>query len=169
MDMGEIYNRYGTEVYRFLLRMSGNPALSEDITQTTFLKAIEKIDTFQNQCSLKTWLCQIAKNEYLNERKKKESQNVTLEEEVIPKSQTDAGLEKQLADAETAKEIREAVHKLKEPYKEVFLLRVYGELSFRQIAELFGKSEVWGRVTYLRSREKVAELWKKGMEDNGRS
>lgn len=70
MDIGEIYERNGPEVYRFLLRLSGNPTLSEDITQTTFLKAIEHIDSFKEQCSLKTWLCQIAKNEYLNTLKK---------------------------------------------------------------------------------------------------
>lgn len=137
MDMGEIYDRYGLEVYRFLLRMSGDPVLSEDITQTTFLKAIEKIDTFKKQCSLKTWLCQIAKNEYLNLVKKAESRNVPLEEGKPEHAQTTAGVEEQLTHAETAREIRAAVHRLKEPYKEVFLLRVYGELSFRDIGEIF--------------------------------
>ncbi|MDD6207451.1 MAG: sigma-70 family RNA polymerase sigma factor [Clostridiales bacterium] len=161
--MGEIYDRYAPEVYRFLLRMSGNPVLSEDITQTTFLKAIEKIDSFKNQCSLKTWLCQIAKNEYLNMMKKAENRNVPLEEQKKEPIDEAAGVEEQLTQAETAREIRAAVHRLKEPYKEVFLLRAYGELSFREIGEIFGKSEVWGRVTYLRSREKVAEIWKKGM------
>lgn len=162
MDIGEIYERYGPEVYRFLLRLSGNPTLSEDITQTTFLKAIEHIDSFKEQCSLKTWLCQIAKNEYLNTLKKAESRNIPLEEGHLEHSQTTTGLEEQLTHAETAREIRAAVQQLKEPYKEVFILRVYGELSFREIGDIFGKSDVWGRVTYLRSREKVAELWKKG-------
>lgn len=162
MDIGEIYERYGPEVYRFLLRLSGNPTLSEDITQTTFLKAIEHIDSFKEQCSLKTWLCQIAKNEYLNTLKKAESRNVSLEEEHLEHSRTTVGLEEQMAHAETAREIRAAVNHLKEPYKEVFILRVYGELSFREIGDVFGKSEVWGRVTYLRSREKVVELWKRG-------
>lgn len=61
--------------------------------------------------------------------------------------------EAHILECDAAKEIRRMIHRLPEPYKEVFLLRFYGELSFREIGETFGKSEVWGRVTYLRGKE----------------
>lgn len=61
--------------------------------------------------------------------------------------------EEQVINKQSAQEIRKLIHRLPEPYKEVFLLRFYGELSFREIGEIFEKSEVWGRVTYLRSKE----------------
>ena len=60
-------------------------------------------------------------------------------------------------DKETAFAIHKVLHTLNEPYKEVFSLRTFGELSFKQIAELFGKTETWARVTYHRARLRIME------------
>ena len=49
------------------------------------------------------------------------------------------------------------LHELPEPYKEVFQLRVFGELAFGQIGRIFGKTETWARVTYHRARLKIQE------------
>ena len=53
--------------------------------------------------------------------------------------------------------IHKILHDLKEPYKEVFNLRVFGELSFEKIGEIFGKSPGWARVTYFRAKQKITE------------
>ena len=76
----EIYQKYAREVYLYLLKLSKNPSVAEDLMQTTFLKAVEKQDSFKGKSKISTWLCAIAKNEYLNEWKKKENQNLSLEE-----------------------------------------------------------------------------------------
>lgn len=144
----EIYRLYAKEVYLFLMQLSKNHEIAEDLTQTTFLKAIEKLDTFKEQCKVSSWLCQIAKNEYLNYIKKKENQNLPLE---YAKEQQNADMENKIILKERSKEI----HKMKEPYKEIFMLRVFGELSFKEIGELFQKTDLWARVTYRRAKEKI--------------
>ena len=58
---------------------------------------------------------------------------------------------------QTAMKIHRILHDLKEPYKEVFQLRTFGDLSYAEIGELFGKSESWARVTYYRSRMMIKE------------
>ena len=60
-------------------------------------------------------------------------------------------------DKEQAIAIHKLLHKLEEPYKEVFHLRTFGELSFKEIGEVFGKTESWSRVTYYRAKMKIIE------------
>ncbi len=156
IDMNLIYARHAEEVYRFLLRLCGNATLAEDLLQDTFLKAIEKIDSFDNRCKLTSWLCQIAKNNYYDYLRKHHKYSFhALQDVDIPDPA--ASMDELLADRDTAREIRMAVHLLPDPYKEVFLLRVYAQLPFREIGQMFQKTEVWGRVTYLRAKEMVLE------------
>lgn len=154
VDMNLVYAQHAEEVYRFLLRLCGDASLAEDLLQNTFLKAIEKIDTFDYRCKLTSWLCQIAKNDYYDYLRKKQRQHVQSFHDLdLPHPQLP--LDDMLADKELARDIRMAVHKLPDPYKEVFLLRVYAELPFREIGQMFQKTEVWGRVTFLRAKEMI--------------
>ncbi len=163
MDMEAVYAQHARTVYLFLMRLCGDAQLAEDLMQDTFLKAIEKIDTFDGRCKLTSWLCQIAKHTYYDHLRKQKHPFSLLPDD----TEADAApsFEEQLLDAETAREIRAAVHQLPEPYKEVFLLRVYAELPFKEIGMTFGKSEVWGRVTFLRSKEMVLRM----LEESRRS
>ena len=70
-------------------------------------------------------------------------------------------MEEPLADRDTARQLHRLLHDLPEPYKEVFSLRIFGELPFAQIGELFGKTESWARVTYFRARQKLKEALKR--------
>ncbi len=149
-DFNKVYEQHAELVYRFLLRLCGDAHLAEDLMQDTFLKAMQNVDSFDNRCKFTTWLCQIAKNTYYdNLRKKKNHPMEALSEEM----ESGQSFEEKMINDEAAREIRRLIHRLPETYKEVFLLRFYGELSFREIGEIFEKSEGWGRVTYLRSRE----------------
>ena len=69
--------------------------------------------------------------------------------------------ESQFWDSETAKAIHRVLHNMPEHYREVFWLRVFGELPYCQIAELFEKSESWARVTYHRAKIKIWEELKR--------
>ena len=62
-----------------------------------------------------------------------------------------------VSDTDSALQIHMVLHELPEPYKEVFQLRVFGELTFAQIGMVFGKTENWARVTYHRARLKIKE------------
>lgn len=157
MDFSKIYENHAEQIYKFLMRLCGDRQLAEDLLQDTFLKAMEKIDTFDNRCQLTTWLCQIAKNTYYdNLRKKQRHVHTYLSEELV--SNEGILLEDEILKKESVREIRMLIHQLPEPYKEVFLLRFYAELSFQEIGQMFDKSEVWGRVTYLRSKAMLINM-----------
>ena len=149
--MEEIYDKYYKDVYRFVLALSKNPHTAEDITQETFVKAIKGVDRFKGDCDIKVWLCQIAKNSFFTYagRQKKETVSVDMDAST---EDTGHDLILDTIDKEQAIKIHKVLHDLSEPYKEVFTLRVFGELKFAQIAEIFGKTESWARVTYHRAR-----------------
>lgn len=150
-DFQEVYDLYFQDVYKFALSLSRDPDVAEEITQETFFKALKTIGSFRGQCRLYVWLCQIAKNTYFTYSQKAAR---TAPEREPPPGES---LEDRLLTKESAFEIHKLLHRLPEPYKEVFSLRVFGELSFSQIGALFGKTESWARVTYHRARLKIKE------------
>ena len=157
MNIEELYRTYFDIVYRYIRSISQDGALAEEVTQETFFKALEKIDQFRGDCDVRVWLCQIAKNTLYDHLKKQKKQ--LLGDEKLEKAESADGelLEEKLAQRSQAMEIHKVLHRLSEPYKEVFSLRIFGELTFREIGMLFGKSENWARVTYYRARVKIRE------------
>lgn len=155
MDFDELYKTYFKYVYNFIYRMSANHTLSEDITQETFIKAIKNIKSFKNDCKVSVWLCQIAKNTYFTYIKKHSKiKTVGLEE------MNDLSHEIDYTSRESLIQIHKILHNLPEPYKEVFTLKTFGELSLVEISKLFDKSESWARVTFLRAKQKLQSMLK---------
>lgn len=152
-NFDRIYSEYYSEVYKFVLTLCQNHTLAEEITQESFFKALKSIDSFNGNCKLSTWLCKIAKNTYYSYAKKHNRQ-VDYPLDILL---SDENIEEQFADKETAYTIHKVLHKLNEPYKEVFWLRIFGELSFAQIGALFEKTENWARVTYYRAKIMIKE------------
>lgn len=168
MDMDEIYQEYAEVIYRYFLGLCHNPSLAEDIVQTTFLKAIESIDSFRHQSKVSTWLFRIAKHEYMDIMRRKENQNVSMEvfeQDSLPRQMNVAEDSPSILEHLIEKEQKERVlwhlHQLPEPYKEVILLHIYGECSYREIAEVFGRTEIWARVTCFRAKEKLIQRLKR--------
>jgi len=154
-DIEEIYTQHFLSVYRYVFSLCRDETLAEDVTSETFLKAINAIDGFKGDCSVKVWLCQIAKNTYFSLLKKRKNEpGIDLDIEIKSR---DPDFTEKLLDKEAAFEIHRCLHSLEEPYKEVFSLRIFGDLSFAEIAELFNKTENWARVTYHRSKLKLKE------------
>ena len=147
-DFDKIYAEYFSEVYKFVLSLCRNPTLAEEITQEAFFKALKNIDSFKGDCKLNTWLCKIAKNTFYS-YVKKDSRQADYSLEIVV---SDEDIEARFADKEAAYAIHKVLHKLNDPYKEVFWLRIFGELSFAQIGALFSKTESWARVTLLTLR-----------------
>jgi len=156
-DFQEVYTLYFRDVYRYALSLCRNEAVAEDITQETFYKALAKLDSFDGRCKVSVWLCQIARNTYISMCRKDKRLRSGDGTGFIRES---GSVEERFFDKETAFAIHRALHALEEPYKEVFSLRTFGELPFQQIAELFGKTESWARVTYHRARLKIKEVLK---------
>lgn len=155
-EFEEIYENYASEIYYFLLRMCRNEQLAMDLLQDTMLKAVTSIDKFKGECSIKTYLCTIARNEYCNWYKRAENQNLPLD--IVPEQAADDIAFEHLADAEQAMQIHRILHKMDDPYKEVFTLRVFAELKFSEIGIIFGKSENWAGVTFFRAKKKLIQL-----------
>lgn len=153
-DFNEIYKLYFRDVYKYVLSLSRNEAIAEEITQETFFKALRNIDKFEGKCKLYVWLCQIAKNCYFTFVKNEQKSTMLNETQ---ETANEVNIEQSLLTKESALEIHKALHSLEEPYKEVFTLRVFGELSFQQIGILFEKTESWARVTYHRAKTKLKE------------
>lgn len=151
-DFEKMYNTYYLKVFSFIFAQSRNKELAEEITQNTFFKAFTTDKLYRGESSEFTWLCTIAKN-MLYEHMRKTKQQGAVEIEL---SDT-ANIELSLLSEETTLEIHKVLHTLEEPYKEVFSLRVFGELSFQKIGLVFGKTENWARVTYHRARLKISE------------
>lgn len=130
-----------------------NQTSAEEITQNAFFKAMTAKNQFQGRSSELSWLCGIAKHLAIDEcRKNKRFQKL---DETI--STAAVNIETVTEDKDTALRVHLVLHELQEPYKEVFQLRVFGELSFSQIGVIFGKTENWARVTYHRARLKIQE------------
>ena len=152
-DFDKIYTEYFSQVYKFVLSLCRDPDLAEEITQESFFKALKNIDSFNGNCRIGTWLCQIARNTFYSYMRKHKGQ-VDYPLEIII---SDENIEQQFADKETAYAIHKVLHKIPEPYKEIFWLRTFGDLSFSQIGEIFNKTESWARVTYYRAKVMIKE------------
>lgn len=155
-ELDEIYRLYAGDVYRFALRLFHNEALAQDIVQDTMLNAVQSIDKFDGKCSLKTYLCTIARNLYFNHLKRADNRNLALDEALDVSS--DTSVEQQTLDRLDAQRIHRALHKLSEPYKEIFTLRVFAELKYSEIGALFEKTDRWARVIYFRAKEKIIAI-----------
>lgn len=150
-DFEEVYRLYFADVYKYVLALSRDGAVAEEITQETFFRALSTIGTFRGDCQLRVWLCQIARNLYTDHCRERQRFR-----ESAPEAGDD-GIEEGFADRDAARRLHVLLHALPEPYREVFSLRTFGELPFADIGALFGKSGSWARVTYFRARQKLKE------------
>ena len=154
-----IYRQYFTDVELYLRAICKDTSLAEELTEQVFFQALKALPKFRGECDIRTWLCAMGKNCYLTHlRKNRPSESV--DELQIP----DPGqaMEEKLLDRDQAMSIHRVLHHLPEPYKEVFSLRVFGQLSFGDIGGIFGRTANWACVTYHRAKSKI----QKEMEDS---
>ena len=153
-EFEEIFKDFTPVVFRFLLSLCGDESLAEELTSETFYQAYLHIGKFRGDCKVETWLCQIAKNALYNEQKRR---GRMIQGDYLESIETDNNFLEIIANKERAIQILKHVHLLKEPYREVFMLRVIGDLSFKEIADVCGKSESWAKVTFYRAKSKLIE------------
>ena len=140
-------------VYRYLVKLTQDAALAEELTQETFFRAYMNYSGLRDKDKAAVWLCQIAKNAYFtwyNEQKKRG----TLPENADGEAKS---LEEAFERRELSGKALACLHALEEPYKEVFMLSVFGGFSLKDVSAIFGKSESWARVTFYRARQKLME------------
>ncbi len=155
MNFEEIYRLYFKDVFLYLRGLSAGTDIAEEITQETFVRALKAIDSFDGSRDIRAWLFTIARNTYYTYCRR---QKIYADEEL---SENEGGAQydftEQFVDEESAFRIHRFLHDMAEPYKEVFSLRVFGELPFEKIGQIFGKSPGWARVTYYRAKKQIIE------------
>ena len=148
-----LYDAYYMRVFSYVMTLCGDRHSAEEITQDTFFRAFYKSTDYRKEADEVTWLCAIAKNRFLDE-KRKQGRMTEMPEEMPA---ADENIELDIENKDSSFRIHVALHGLEDPYREIFELRVFGELSFQQIGTIFGKTENWARVTYHRARLKLQE------------
>lgn len=156
-EFEKIYQECFKDVFLFARRLSGDEHIAEEITSDTFFKAMRSLDSFRGDCDIRVWLCQIAKNCYFSYQKKRGRIEHIDNNEFENTPEIGETLEERVAKQDEAMRIQKVLHDMQEPYKEVFMWRVFGEMSFKRIGELFGKSENWACVTYHRAKSMVKD------------
>ena len=153
-DFEKLFNENQEFIFKYLMKMTQDVSLSEELTQETFFRAYINYASLRDKAKASVWLCQIAKNTYFawyNEQKKKDS----LDD--LEAASNGADIEDVFVQKELSKKALLCLHDLAEPYKEVFMLSVFGGFSLKDISSIFGKSESWARVTFYRAKQKLLE------------
>lgn len=153
----EIYREHFDDVFNYIYRLSGNRDTAEEITSETFFKALKAIDGFKGECEIRVWLCQIAKNSYYSFLKKSKRSTGIDSADIESLSERNESLEEQVINNDQAERIRKVLHLIDEPYKEVFMWRVFADMSFKQIGDIFKKSENWACVTFHRAKKMIID------------
>lgn len=157
IEFEQIYRTYFKDVFLYIRRLAKDESIAEEITSEAFFKAMHSLHSFRGDCEIRVWLCQIAKNCYLSYRKKQQHFIDLDESDTSPDIAAPDDVEAEIIKQNDTMQIHRFLHELPEPYKEVFMLRVLGELSFKQIGAIFHKTENWACVTYHRAKTKIAE------------
>lgn len=154
IDFEKVYREHFNDVFLFIKSLSHDEQIAEEITSETFFKALNALDSFKGNCDIRVWLCQIAKNCYFSylQRSKR---TLPIEDIENQPNTADLDVEEFVANSEASTKIHQFLHDLDEPYKEVFTLRIFAELSFKKIGELFGKTDNWACVTFHRAKGKL--------------
>ena len=158
-DFEALFTQYFGRVYRFARGFTGSDSAAEELTQQTFFKALKSLDRFEGRSDPVTWLCSIAKHEYVNGLRR--SRETAFAPDAAVFDGASPGVDGEVIRQEELARLHRRLHALAEPYREVFMLRVFGELRYAQIAGLFGKTENWARVTYYRAKLEL----QRGMEE----
>ena len=152
MNIEKIYQIYFDDIYRFMLSIAKNRYIAEDITSETFLKVINNPDKFEDISNLKAYLFTIAKNTYINYYKRNKIYISTDDLEKFESASE--SFEQELLYTEKQVVLKKLIEKLGEPYRSIVKLRLE-ELSFKDIAKIYNKSQNRACVSYYRAKEKL--------------
>lgn len=150
----DLYGELQPKLYSFFYMKTGNKEIAEDLTQEVFYEALKSYETFKNTSSLKTWIFSIANN-LLKKHYRKNKYTRSLEDKLIQVNHTHESLEDAVIDKDNRLHLLKAINTLDELTKEIVLLRIYGELSFKEIGHTLNKTENYARVIFHRGKLKI--------------
>ncbi len=152
-DLEQAYKEHARSVFKYLLSLSHDENLAEELTQETFYRAVYSIERYDGSCKISVWLCQIAKHVWYQELEKRNRKKTdALTEDIIS---PDPSPEESSILLNDKFSLYKAINALGEPMKDVVYMRLSGEFSFSEIGYVFGKSENWARITFYRAKQKI--------------
>ncbi len=151
-NMEEIYKEYFETVKKYLFCLTHNNDIAEELTQETFYKAVKNIHTFKDDCKISVWLCKIAKNTWLDSIKKNKNIKDMADNELFETT------DETVISNQGKLELYKKIQKLDEKTRDVIYLRITGDLNFKEIGDIFNKTENWARITFYRGKQKLKEV-----------
>ena len=158
----DIYKQYSNTLYKYLLCLTHDEDISEDLVQETFAIAVKEIHKFRGDCKVSVWLCQIAKHLWYKQQKKNRHMSI---EELNTEIEDVTTIEETVCNNEEKLRFFKNMQKLDEQSREIMYLKMVGNLNFIEIAEILGKSPNWARVTFFRAKQKIKEVDEKGKKN----
>ena len=156
-NMEEIYKEYFETVKKYLFCLTHNNDIAEELTQETFYKAVKNIHTFKDDCKISVWLCKIAKNTWLDIIKKNKNIKDMADNELFEIESLETTDETVISN-QGKLELYKKIQKLDEKTRDVIYLRITGDLNFKEIGDIFNKTENWARITFYRGKQKLKEV-----------
>ena len=158
-DIEQVYKEYFETVNKYLFCLTHDNDLSEELTQETFCRAVKKIGTYNGECKMSVWLCQIAKYLYFDYCRKNKK-IINLEDEILENLSDSVNIEENAISSEEKISLYKKMQTLDAETREAIYLRITGELTFKEIGDILNKSETWARVTFSRGKLKLKEAEK---------
>lgn len=156
----ELVQRHQRSLLRLSLRFLRDPMLAEDVVQESFIKAYEKLDLFEGRASFKSWLFQIAVNTAKNRLRSMPHDHISIDEVMI--GGVDAGAENGMVRNDLTRILRAEIEQLPERQRIAVTLRVFEDLSFKEIAEIMTCPYDTAKANYrhglMRLKERLEEL-----------
>ena len=167
-SMDQIYRKYAPLVWRYLMSLTQDADVSEELCQETFYQVLRSIESYDNSSSLSTWLCGVAHNVYRTWKRGSDSPNRAIKEFQEKGAASVAPSAEEIALEElNEEELKEIFGRLPETYRQVVWLRILDQLSFREIGDMLGHTETWARVTFYRAKEKLVPMLEPWRNDIG--
>ena len=156
-NMEDIYKEYFETVKKYLFCLTHNNDIAEELTQETFYKAVKNIHTFRDDCKVSVWLCKIARNTWLDSIRKNKKIKDIPEDKLFEIESLETTEDTAISNHHKL-ELYKRIQKLDEKTKDVIYLRITGDLSFKEIGDIFNKTENWARTTFYRGKQKLKEV-----------
>lgn len=162
-DVDEIIKEYSNHIYKYLLYLTHNYDIAEELTQETMYKAIINFNQLKNRDKVEMWLCRIAKNLWFQELNKRKRYTV-IENKDLEKIPISNEMEENLIQKDYKNKIYSKIEKLDEIEQQIIYLRLNADLKFKEIGEMFGKNENWARVSFYRAKQQIVKEVKRDDE-----
>ena len=166
-DLADVFTRIARDhaagVYRLAFRMTGREADAEDLTQETFLRAWRGLRSFRGDSRVRTWLIRILLNAATDRSRRRHPARLTTEARDVRGAEP----ADRLARRDLVRRVLEAVHALPRRQREAMLLRVRGELSYRDIGEVMGIRPGVVKLHLVAARKRLAAKFGAEIEEWG--